>query len=147
MALKKTSNVPDLIKTTEKFKKTVVRKIANLAKNHYLEGFRRGGKQTDKSRNGWKERKLKNKKNRGRAILVKSGNLFRDLDVRKTTFEEIVLGTSSLTEDYASVHNDGGMSGRGQGFQMPQREFLGSSRKLDAKIKRKIFQELKKAYG
>lgn len=32
---------------------------------------------------------------------------------------------------YAKVHNDGGHAGRGGGFTMPKRQFIGRSKKLD----------------
>jgi phage gpG-like protein len=147
MAIRIIKGIPDLVKESEKFKKRITIKVANLAKNHFLDGFRKGGRQTDQSRGGWKPRKKSDPKKRGRrAVLVSRGTLRNDIDTRKTTFEEIVIGTSEVTEDYAHVHNEGGRSGRGKGFDMPQREFLGKSRKLDAKIKRKVLQELKKVY-
>lgn len=136
--------IPDVSKATERFKKTLPVIIANNSKNHYLEGFRRGGKMTDKSRGGWKSRKKADKIATRRAILVKSGQLRDDLDVRKTTFEEIILGTQDII--YASVHNEGQQSGRGAGFTMPQREFLGQSSALDMKNNKLILRHLNKMY-
>lgn len=145
MTLRVKSNIPDLNRVTARLKRELPPVIANKAKNHYLEGFRRGGGQTDNSKTGWKARKSMDKQRGNRAILVKSGALRNDLDVRKTTFHEITLGTQDTV--YASVHNNGEMSGRGAGFQMPQREFLGRSRILDGKIIVLIRRKMKKAYG
>ena len=145
MPLKKKSTIPDLTKVTAKLKRDLPLLVANKAKNHYLEGFRRGGGMTDKSRGGWKQRKKADKQRGRRAILVKSGALRNDVDIRKTTFEEIILGTSDTI--YADVHNEGLRAGRGTGFNMPQREFLGKSRALDGKINTLIKKKMKQQYG
>ena len=145
MPLKKQSNIPDIRKVSKKLRAKLPLVIANKAKNHYLEGFRRGGRMTDKSRAGWDTRKGRDKQRGNRAILVKSGALRNDLDIRKTTLEEIVLGTQDTI--YASVHNNGERAGRGAGFQMPQREFLGDSLSLDRKINTLIRKKMKESYG
>jgi phage gpG-like protein len=125
VALVVKNTIPDLNKATKRLKKTLPRKIANIAKNHYLEGFRREGRQTDASASGWPARKKKDKQNTRRAILVKTASLKNDVDVRRTTFEEIVLGTKDVA--YGEYHNEGTE-------KMPMREFLGDSKKLDRKI-------------
>lgn len=120
------NTIPNLETVVRKLKKTLPRQIANIAKNHYLDGFRRGGKQTDDSLTGWAKRKKEDKGKKRRAILVKTSALEKDLDVRKTTFREIVLGTSDDVP-YGEYHNEGT-------DKMPRREFLGDSKKLDRKI-------------
>lgn len=128
--------IPDISKATAKLKRDLPILIANMAKNHYLEGFRRGGYQTDASRTGWKQRKS-NRKSIGRAILVRTGQLRNDIDVRKTTFEQIILGTNDVP--YASYHNEGTE-------KMPQREFLGDSRMLDLKVNKLITRKMQSSY-
>lgn len=145
MPIRTISDMPDLRKVSEKLKRELPLIVANKAKNHFIDGFRRGGGKTDKSRAGWQARKRADKQKGSRAILVKSGTLRNDLDIRKTTFSEIVLGTQDTV--YASVHNNGERAGRGAGFQMPQREFLGDSRALDAKIVTLIKKKMKQHYG
>lgn len=126
MALSVKGRFPDLNKATSELRRILPLKIANLAKNHFLDGFKKDGKQTDASSSGWAQRKKLDKANRGRrAILVKSGALRNDIDIRRTNLNEIVLGT--LDTNYASFHNDGT-------DKMSQREFLGNSKKLDRKI-------------
>ena len=119
------NTIPNLEVIVRKLKGTLPKQIANIAKNHYLEGFRRGGKQTDNSLTGWAKRKKADKNKTRRAILVKTSALKNDLDVRRTTFREIVLGTNDV--EYASYNNEGTEN-------MPRREFLGDSKKLDRKI-------------
>lgn len=45
---------------------------------------------------------------------------------------------------YAAVHNFGLKAGRGSGFTMPQRQFIGESEELNAKIKTIIENKLQK---
>lgn len=144
MPLTTKSTIPDLIMASKEFMRQIPIIIANNSKNHYLDGFRRGGGQTDDSLGGWKKREKKDKRKGNRAILVLSGQLRNDLDTRKTTINEIVLGTSDTI--YASVHNNGEKAGRGSGFTMPKREFLGDSRKLDRKNSKLILKKLKLLY-
>ena len=138
------SNIPDLVMASAKFRREVPIIIANNSKNHFLMGFRRGGGMTDGSLSGWARRKKQDKRRGNRALLVLSGQLRNDLDIRKTTINEIVLGTEDTI--YASVHNNGEKAGRGAGFQMPKREFLGDSRKLDRKNGKLILKKLKLLY-
>lgn len=52
--------------------------------------------------------------------------------------------TFSTDKPYAKVHNKGGRAGRGRGFQMPKRQFMGRSRVLDRKIASKAERLLNK---
>ncbi|MEY2738666.1 MAG: Phage virion morphosis family [Bacteroidota bacterium] len=119
--------------------------LGNEAENHFKQGFERGGGMTDAG--SWKPRK-RQERARGignyRAILVQSGILKRDIKRRQTSWKRTVVSTSALTEDYASVHNQGLRSGRGAGFVMPKREFIGKSSRLVSKHKLLIQKELKK---
>ena len=132
------NTIPDLNKAVKELKESLPRQIANVAKNHYVEGFRRGGKQTDESLAGWAQRKKQDRQKTRRAILVKTGALRNDVDVRKTTLNEIVLGTKDV--DYGEYHNEG------TDIQ-PKREFLGDSRKLDRKIVRLVNKRMDKAFN
>ena len=110
--------------------------VANEALNHFLLGFRTGGGQTDAGK--WPARKRTARRNAGRALLVDTGALRRDVQVRLITSRKIVIGTSRLV--YAQRHNEG-LKG------MPKREFLGDSKKLDAKVNKLILRELNKILG
>jgi phage gpG-like protein len=140
--------------------------VGKLAQNHFLEGFVKGGHQTDASESGWKERTTKDRSDKRnpdkqRAILVKSGHLRRSLALLEYKFDRIVIGTRGIK--YAEIHNEGGevripehqhilsfgkkgfvrpkkasyqqkTSIKSHSFEMPKREFLGKSKKLDNKI-------------
>jgi hypothetical protein len=74
----------------------------------------------------WKKQELKNQ---GRAILVKTGNLERSWD------EKTVAGTGRVVfasdKPYAEPHNEGSKI-------QPQRQMIGDSSALDARIEDKI---------
>lgn len=59
----------------------------------------------------------------GTPILVQSEALHGDIS-HLVTGDETQIGSNLV---YAGVHNDGGRAGRGAGFTMPQRQFLGVS--------------------
>lgn len=105
--------------------KTLPDKLGNLAYDHFMEGFpssnsQRGGRRTDKSSNGWLPRKGKP----NHPPLQASGDLKRSIKTLKKKFKVIIYTNIS----YASYHNEG--TGR-----LPQREFIGKSKKLDKKSK------------
>ncbi|MEM1284947.1 MAG: phage virion morphogenesis protein [Pseudomonadota bacterium] len=59
----------------------------------------------------------------GTPILVQTGALHGSI-AHLVTSDETQIGSNLV---YAGVHNDGGRAGRGAGFQMTQRQFLGLS--------------------
>ena len=131
------TNIPDIVKRYERLFRTLPKLVGNEAKTHYVRGFRSGGRQTDASAGGWAPRKKSDKQRTRRAILVRTGQLFGDIDVRSANSRRIILGTQSTP--YSSFHNDGTNT-------LPQREFLGPSRKLNTKIERIFNREFKKAF-
>lgn len=113
--------------------------VGNMAKEHFKEGFKRGGGMTDASAGGWAPRKRERVRDRGnpRPILVKKGILRLDIKRRETSFSRTVVGTRRA--DYSSYHNEGTIN-------LPQREHIGDSRVLNRKIERKITKELDKIF-
>jgi phage gpG-like protein len=109
--------------------------VGKKAQNHFIQGFRQGGKQTDASAEGWPERTTKDKSdkrnpNRNRAILVKTAHLMKSVSLLEYKFERIVIGTKGIP--YALRHNEGITDSKGR--KMPKREFIGKSAKLDIEI-------------
>lgn len=126
-------------------KKEVEQKLTQLvsvmgveAKNFYQKSFEKQGF-TDRVLEKWKKRKPRMRGginiDAGRAILVKSGDLRRSIRVISKTLTTVTVGSNLK---YAPVHNLGLRAGRGRGFKMPKRQFMGESKKLDAIIRRKI---------
>lgn len=77
---------------------------AITAVNFYKERIVYGRDINDKP---FKKRADEGKKNKGRAILVKTGKLKRDIHKISVTAERAIVGTSRLTEPYAKAHNEG----------------------------------------
>jgi phage gpG-like protein len=101
--------------------------VATEAENHYRASFQNQGF-TDRSLKPWKARK--NNKDSGRAILLKTGEL-RD-SIKAIPSPKLVRVVSDKA--YAKVHNQGGRAGKGLSAKIPQRQFMGDSEVLSAKI-------------
>ncbi len=123
----------------KKVKAETPRLIAGIAVDHFKQSFRDGGF-TDDRLNPWKKRKRGNKADRrtrkSRAILVDSGDLRRSIKPRRFTFRNIVVGSYGVT--YGKRHNRG-LDG------MPQRQFMGSSHKMNLQIRLLIRKRIKLA--
>ena len=124
----------------------VVREVRNFitimgveAVNHYKKSFRDGGF-TDRTLRTWPQRKGGND---GRAVLVKSGDLRRSIKVKRKTLKSVTIGSDL---PYAPVHNDGLRAGRGRGFRMPKRQFVGASQLLTIKLKRRMNIRMKRIF-
>lgn len=116
--------------------------VSNNSKNFFLQSFRNQGF-TDNSLEKWQKRDNRSRRSSGRAILVDTGTLRRSIKVSQSSFNKIVI-TSNLP--YASVHNYGLKSGRGRGFKMPKRKFMGNSKKLNQQNIDIIKSELTKIF-
>ena len=123
--------------------------LGNEAKNNFQDNFTKqgfeGGKWTEVQRrisgtNSYKYPKTKGLGRRTKAILSGTGKLKKDIQVKEVSFGKTVVGTSSITEDYAMVHNEGTAT-------IPQRKFIGGSQNLTNKMKEIIFKELKKLFA
>lgn len=127
------------IKEIQRLKKTLPRRVGNVAKNHYLKAFRDQGF-TDDTLDPWTARKTKNRSDRRnkrrRAILVDKGHLRRSIRVGRATWNRIEVGSYGVK--YARFHN------RGEG-KLPRRQFVGASRVMNAQIRRLIQGEIKRA--
>lgn len=125
-------------KRFEDFKRNAPKVVANNSKNWFLEGFRKGGGQTDASKGGWAPRLATSKKNTGRGVLVDTGALRRSIQVLKSTWKEIIIGTQRIP--YADRHNEG-LAG------MPEREFIGDSKEMNESNKKVLLGLLRKVFG
>lgn len=136
-----------ILKQIESFKpqlEKVVDAMGVLAANHFTTSFRNQGF-TDESLQAWQPRKRTERSRMGnRAILVKSGRLRRSIRTKRFG----LLAVKILTDvPYASVHNNGERSGRGRGFKMPKRQFIGYSGVLNRKIISKLDVTIKRIFN
>lgn len=79
-----------------------------------------------------------------RKILTRTGSLKNSL--RYTTRPTKNAFTVRVYSDlpYAAVHNYGLMSGRGDGFKMPKRQFIGYSKMLEKQLAKTLAFRLRK---
>ncbi len=160
---------PDLLKLASGIKKKLTdiipKVIAVEGQTHFEESFDNQGF-TDKSLRKWKKRRFGGKKtkkdgtgtkaykdflrkDKGRAILVshqgdKKGTHLKDSIRSSSSTKQVVFSTD---KEYAQVHNEGGHAGRGAGFEMPQRQFMGPSETLNERIDEKIEAEMDKFFN
>jgi phage gpG-like protein len=99
----------------------------------------------------WKGRKNDSEGNEARdnrrALLVKSGGLIKSVEVERNGHDISI----STDKPYAQVHNEGLRSGKGKGFDMPQRQFMPEpgerNEKLDKDIETWLDGEMDKILG
>lgn len=85
-------------------KKSLPKKAAALIVDFFKGRFQRQS-WVDTTVEKWRPRKDRSKKNRGRAILVKTGRLRRSIRAVSVAAERVVIGSDV---PYAQIHNEGG---------------------------------------
>ena len=131
-------------------KRTLPIILGKVAKNFFLETFRKGGF-TDVGFKRWERRRKRLTKGRTSptlkeaATLVKTSKLKRSIKVRPATFKRTRIFTNLV---YAAIHNFGlqGLAFGKHPFKMPEREFIGNSKVLERKLERRILQEDNKIF-
>jgi phage gpG-like protein len=111
--------------------------IGNEAKNFFVNSWRLQGFD-DRSVQKWTPRKKQDKKRAGRAILVDSGDLRRSI-IREPVNKSQLSVKISTDLPYAKVHNEGIGN-------MPKRQFMGDSYKLNELCKKIIISQLDKIF-
>ena len=114
--------------------------ISHFKKSFDIEGF------NDSPVKKWKP--LKRKRSQpytNNKILTKTGKLKNSLRGRSYVGSRVWWVDIYSNVEYANVHNEGLRSGRGRGFKMPKRKFMGNSRILDKKIQTRIDNRIKNA--
>jgi phage gpG-like protein len=151
MAKQNKFNLKGAEKKARKALENAVVEVGNTAKNFFVENFRKQGFD-DKTVQRWKPRKRTTYKTKSgrivndttRAILVKTGDLRRSIiRVPNRSALNVKIQTDLI---YAKVHNDGLRAGRGKGFKMPKRQFIGDSYNLNEKVKAVIVKRLDKVF-
>jgi len=114
------------------------------AEKFHAENFRKKGF-TDTGFTPWTPRKpMKKDAGKGkRALLVKSGAMRRHATKGSVRGKQVDF---NFPLAYMKVHNEGGKAGRGKGFTMPKRQYVGKSALLEARIKNKIQSLLNKKF-
>lgn len=78
------------------------------------------------------------KKRRRGSLMVQSAALMNSVRAAQVGSESVVWASGNDKVPYAQVHNEGGHAGRGAGFDMPQRQFMGEADELERQLTRRI---------
>ena len=85
------------------------------------------------------------KRRRG-SLMVDSAALMNSIRTAEATATRVVWAAGNDKVAYAQVHNEGGRAGRGAGFDMPQRQFMGQSTELEEQIDKRIQTYIQKIF-
>ena len=129
---KKELDLRPLINDFKTQRKALPAKLGNTAVKFFQDNFRREGF-LDNSVTRWQRRKRETRRSRGKKILQNTGRLRRSIKRLTTTFGRIAIGTRGVP--YAEVHNEGLGN-------MPKREFVGDSAKLEKLLQQRISKEI-----
>ncbi len=139
-------------------KKDAPRIIGVEGKNFFKASWRKQGWE-DQGLNKWKPRKappkttksgkpskayINWKRKNNRPILYSHASDRKGIHLKDSirTIPGIGRVTFATDKVYAQVHNEGGRAGRGKGFRMPKRQYMGRSRALDRRIDAKVSKHL-----
>jgi phage gpG-like protein len=113
--------------------------LGNEAVNFFLDNFKMQGWQGDSGLMPWEKRKKIDKKNPGRPILVKSGELRRSVRITAISTNAVHIGTD---KPYGRIHNEGG-----QIHQAPRSETFTRNRFVSGKNQGKFRKGTQKGKG
>ena len=68
------------------------------------------------------------------SLMVDSAALMNSVRTARATPKEVVWTAGNEKVPFAEVHNTRGRAGRGRGFQMPKRQYMGDAEDLRRKI-------------
>jgi phage gpG-like protein len=128
----------------------MVSEMGGIALNHFTRSFTNQGF-TDNSLQKWKPRERTRYKTRSgksvddttRGILIGKGTAqLMKLSRVNIGRYAVAIRNNAATSRYARVHNEGLRAGRGKGFQMPKRQFVGFSGVMNRKIIAMINKEM-----
>lgn len=114
--------------------------VRHFKKSFDIESF------NDESGSKWKELKRKRPvPYTNNKILTRTGALKKSLRYKSYVGKRVWWVKIGSPLIYADVHNEGLRSGRGNGFKMPKRQFMGESKTLDKRIQTRINNRIKNA--
>lgn len=125
--------------------KSLKDEVKRMAVSHFTKSFNMEAF-NDTNIKKWKPLKReRSREYRGNKILHKTGKLKNSLKARSYVGSRIWWVDVYSNVPYAAVHNEGLRSGRGAGFKMPKRQFMGDSKLLDRKIQTRITNRVNNA--
>jgi len=115
-----------------------------IAVAHFQNNFRKGGFVNDGLQKWLPSKRLsstdKSADRKNKTLLSGSPHLFSKVKHVPSNGEVRIINAVP----YAAVHNEGLRAGRGSGFTMPKRQFIGESKELTDKIQNLIETEITK---
>lgn len=139
------SGAADFFKRVQAGIKQMEREIAATiveveAENFHEENFQKQGF-TDVGFQPWAPRKNPDKNPLPRSLLVQTGVMKGHATKATNSGNKVIF---KFPSDYMQVHNEGGRAGRGSGFTMPKRQFIGKSKLLETRIEKKVIEYMKR---
>lgn len=139
------------LRMTEKQKQDLARfirrnmpvKAGRMAKDHFQENFHKGGF-VNGGLHKWKPSKRIGK---GKGAGSRYGTLLSSRNHLYSSIEYVPGNAEVRVQNkvpYAAVHNEGLRAGRGKGFVMPRRQFMGESEELTRAIRTEIEKGISK---
>jgi phage gpG-like protein len=145
-----------LIEINDLFTRRIPKIAGTTAVRYFKQSFQNEAWGKEKWKNVKRRINPKNKKRAGssRKILTgQTGDLGRSIEVKDIKDGTVTIWTDpnsfSSKEPYGRVHNEGLPAGRGKGFIMPKRQFMGGNEELKTQIINEIerkLNELKNKY-
>ena len=130
-------------KIASAFERRIPLMVGNAGKSHFKSNFQKGGF-VDQNLKKWKPAKrigkAKGAKGQYGTLLSARNFLYNSINYRVLPYQVVIF----TRVPYAIVHNEGLRAGRGKGFKMPKRQFIGDSAVLNNKISLIIDEELSK---
>lgn len=116
-----------------------MQEVANLAAATGVSYFKGAFRSKSFDGKAWPRAKADQAGTRRRgSLMVQSAALMNSVRTAEATPERVVWAAGNEKVSYAQVHNEGGRAGRGAGFDMPQRQFMGEAEELEEQIGRRI---------
>lgn len=114
------------------------REVAEMSVKHYKKSFDREGFNNVPFMHWKLLKRPRPSPYTNNKILHRTGKLKNSLKYR-TRVNKGSISVNVFTDvEYAQVHNEGLWSGRGKGFKMPKRKFLGYSKVLEKDLAKRV---------
>lgn len=124
-----------------------MQEIANMVALTGVSCFKGAFRSKEFNSRKWPEAKAgKNNKRKRGSLMVETAALMNSVRTAQATASKVTWTAGNDKVPYAKVHNEGGRAGRGAGFDMPQRQFIGESAELEEKITTRIHSYLKTVF-
>lgn len=116
-----------------------MQQIAELAAATVVSYFKGSFRRKGFAGKAWPPAKaVRSGKRRNGSLMVRSAALLNSVRAAEVAPDRVVWAAGNDKVPYAQVHNEGGRAGRGAGFDMPQRQFMGEAEELERQLTRRI---------